>query len=223
MKHRALLVPAALVLVLLATPLFAAAPEQTGKENAAARIAEATAAQTQILTDLLSKLPAQSLPAVQDAILASQHGRETALAAIAKSDNDGAESASQKAGNGKAQLEDAPPSPTTGLTHARETLAASFEKSVATLQDLLGKVPEQAMTHVESAITKMQAQRALALQKLDGLIAGAKPGHETINRPDHPDRPQKPERPEKAERPEVPDRPQLPERAEKPDHPTGKP
>jgi hypothetical protein len=209
--------------MLLATPLFAAAPEQTGKDNAAARIAEATAAQTQILTDLLSKLPAQSLPAVQDAILASQHGRETALAAIAKSDNDGAESASPKAGNGKAQLEDDTPSPTTGLTHARETVAASFEKSVATLQDLLGKVPEQAMTHVESAITKMQAQRALALQKLDGLIAGTKPGHETVNRPDHPDRPQKPERPEKAERPEVPDRPQLPERAEKPDHPTGKP
>jgi hypothetical protein len=223
MKLRAFPVAAVLLLALLATPLFAAAPEQTGKENAAARIAEAAAAQTQILTDLLSKLPAQALPAVQDAILASEHGRETALAAIAKSNNDGTESASQKAGNGKPRVEEDTPSPTIGLTQARETVAASFEKSVATLQDLLGKVPEQAMPHLESAITNMQAQRALVLQKLDGLIAGVKPGHETVNRPDHPDRPQKPERPERAERPEAPDRPQLPERAQKPEHPSGKP
>jgi hypothetical protein len=79
------------------------------------------------------------------------------------------------------------------------------------------------MTHIQAAITKMQAERTLALQKLDGLIAGAKPGHETGTRPDHPDRPQKPEQPERAERPETPDRPQLPERAQKPDHPSGKP
>jgi len=210
--RRTVVSAAALMLSAALLPASAAPSAQTGKENAAARIEEAMAGQTEILTGLLAKLPAQALPAVQDALEASRRGHETALAAL--SGQTGTESTAGKIT--KAREQNSGENATTGLTLAREAVASAFEKSVATLQDLLGKLPEEAVPHVEAALASVQEHRAVALQNLEGLIAVRAPDRATVIRPD---RPQRPDRPERVERPEVIDRPQVPDRPARPDRP----
>lgn len=210
--RKTLVATAALVLSAALLPIFGAPSPQTGKENAAARIEEATANLTEVLTGLLARLPEKAVPAVQKALEASHQGHETALAAL--SGQTGTESTPGKIA--KAREQNRSENATAGLTRAREAVVSAFEKSIATLQDLLGKLPEEAVPHVDAALTRVQEHRAVALQNLEGLIAGGAPDRAAVNRPD---RPQRPDRPERVERPEVIDRPQVPDRPARPERP----
>ena len=57
-------------------------PAVTGNDNAVQRIEAATTRHVDILTGLLSKLPAQAQPAIEKAIAAAQQGHDKAIAAI---------------------------------------------------------------------------------------------------------------------------------------------
>jgi hypothetical protein len=192
-------------------PLLAGAPDQTGKDNAAARIAEAMDRQTQALTALLEKLPAEALPAVQDALNASVQGRNTALAALAGHSGTDTPTSDSTENSESQEGTDT----TGGLTHARDAVGAAFAKSVTTLQNLIAKLPEKAVPHVQAALASVQKGQATALQTLDDLIArgiSARTGSDraSVDRPGRPDRPSRPERI---------DRPTLPERPQRPEHP----
>src|SRR5215831_1489607 len=183
MTIRKLTCCAALLLSVSLAPLLASAPAPTGNDNAAARITAAMDKQTQVLTGLLSKVPAEAVPAVQDAINASTQGRDNALAALAShstsgtstttpattSSSDSAEAGDTEQGTGTQSGTNT--TKTTGLTHARDMVSAAFAKSEAKLQTLITKLPDKAVPHVQAALTNIEANHARTLANLDGLIA----------------------------------------------------
>ncbi|HXH27417.1 MAG TPA: hypothetical protein VNL37_00115 [Candidatus Polarisedimenticolia bacterium] len=203
-------------------------PALTGKDAALQKIDAANARQMEILTRLLSKVPAEAQATIQNAIDAARQGRDVAVAAlsehgapsdIASADDTTERAAEQPAedteGSGEAMQPEV-----TGLERARAAVAAGFEKGQAKLQGLLDRVPDRAASRIQAALDRLDTTRAVALRNLDGLIAG--------ERPDHPmaqeiaDRPERPSRPDRPDRPDLPERPQPPERPERPstpDHP----
>ncbi len=197
-------------------------PAVTGNDNAVQRIEAATARHVDILTALLSKLPAQAQPAIEKAIAAASEGHDKAIAAITAhggaGDDDAAEMASEAdtGTNGHSSKSDV-----TGLERARAAVSAGFAKSTATLQGLLDKVPSEAIPRIQAALDRLDRTRTVALRNLDALIAGGRPDHPA--RQDRADRPEPPSRPDRPDRAERPDRPQVPERPERPqvpDHPS---
>jgi hypothetical protein len=106
--------------------------------------------------------------------------------------------------------EDAPDG-TTGLLHAREQVAASFERSLTHLNEVMAKVPPQAAEKIAAAIARIQANQARTLANLDRVIAGERPA-----KPEHAERPARLER---AERPQKPERVERAERPARPEHP----
>jgi len=197
-------------------------PAVTGNDNAVQRIEAATARHVDILTALLSKLPAQAQPAIEKAIAAASEGHDKAIAAITghggSGDDDSADMASEAdtGTNGHSSKSDV-----TGLERARAAVSAGFAKSTATLQGLLDKVPSEAIPRIQAALDRLDRTRTVALRNLDALIAGGRPDHPA--RQDRADRPEPPSRPDRPDRAERPDRPQVPERPERPqvpDHPS---
>ncbi|HEU4401100.1 MAG TPA: hypothetical protein VFT43_03265 [Candidatus Polarisedimenticolia bacterium] len=218
-KH---LVSTAAAFVLAVLPALAAnatsgKPAVTGQDNAVRRIEAATARQTEILTGLLSKVPAQAQSAIEKAIAAGLEGRDKAIAAITGHDVSGDDD-SKDLTSAAAETPDASGKPeVTGLERARAAVAAGFEKSKTTLQGLLDQVPSQAVSRIEAALARLDGTRTVALQNLDSLIAGQKPDHPAPQ--DRADRPEPPSRPDRPERPERPQAPERPERPQVPDHP----
>jgi hypothetical protein len=194
-------------------PLLAGVHDQTAKDKAAARITEAMDRQTQILTELLGKLPAQALPAVQDALSASTQGRNTALAALAGHSEPEASALDSPE---TPQTPNGPDDTASGLIHARDAVSAAFEKSVTTLEGLISTLPAKAAAHVEAALASVQKGQVTALQTLDNLIAKGIPDRASMNLPS---RPERPSRPEKLDRPQLPERPQRPEHPQAPGRP----
>jgi len=194
-------------------------PAVTGNDNAVQRIDAATTRHVDILTGLLSKLPAQAQPAIEKAIAAAQEGHDKAIAAITghggAADDDSAdmETDADNETNGHSSKPDV-----TGLERAKEAVSAGFAKSTATLQGLLDKVPSGAVSRIQAALARLDSTRMVALKNLDALIAGEKPDHPA--RQDRADRPERPSRPDRPERPERPSVPERPERPQVPDHPS---
>jgi hypothetical protein len=185
-------------------------PATTGRDAAMERIDTATAKQVEILTGLLSKVPQQAQPAIEKAIANAQSGHDAAIAALSKDGGTDGSTDVESTADGKPD--------TTGLQRAREAVAAGFDRSTATLQGLLDKVPSNASSRVEAALERLDSTRTVALRNLDSLIAGQRPEHPAsqghLDRPEHPSRP---DRPEHIERPQIPERP---ERPQVPDHPS---
>jgi hypothetical protein len=196
---------AAFLLSVSLAPLLASAPAQTGNDNAAAHITAAMDKQTQVLTGLLTKLPAQAVPAVQDALNASMQGRDTALAALAAHSGSGTSTSDSVA---NPQSQGSTSGTTGGLTQARDAVSAAFAKSVTTLQNLLTTLPSEAVPHVQAALANVQANQARTLQTLDNLIAKGISDRASVDLSNHPERPN---HPEKIDRPTIPDRPQRPQ------------
>jgi hypothetical protein len=197
------------VLPVLAGEAGSGKPATTGRDSAVERIDSANSKQVEILTGLLTKVPEQARPAIEKAIAAAQSGHDTAIAAITDHDGTASDDGSTE-DTGKPEI--------TGLQRAREAVAAGFDRSTATLQGLLDKVPANASSRIETALERLDSTRTVALRNLDSLIAGQRPDHpvsqDHLDRPDHPSRP---DRPEHIERPQIPERP---ERPQVPDHPT---
>ena len=197
-------------------------PAVTGNDNAVQRIEAATTRHVDILTSLLSKLPAQAQPAIEKAIAAAQQGHDKAIAAItahggaADDDSTEVEPEADNETNGHSSKSDL-----TGLERAKAAVSAGFANSTATLQGLLDKVPTGAVSRIQAALDRLDSTRMVALRNLDALIAGQKPDHPARQeRADRPEAPSRPDRPERAERPERPAVPERPERPEMPDHPS---
>jgi hypothetical protein len=203
-------------------------PVVTGKDNAVQKIEAASARQMEILTGLLSKVPAQAQADVQKAIDAARQGHDRAIAAItgqeAPADLESADDATgddtQEPGEEMDGSGEGTQPEVTGLQRARDAVAAGFEKSTATLQGLLDRVPGQAVARIQAALDRLETTRTVTLRNLDGLIAGERPdhpvAHDAADRPDRPARPERPDRPDRPERPQIPDRPDRPV---VPDHP----
>lgn len=202
------------ILTALVLPVQAQTPAPA---DPGARVSESTVIHTQILTDLIAKVPEKAQGALEKALAASVKGHDAAIAALAK-------------------VGPTAPAPTATeistssvdpakLQRARDRVALSFEKSIQTLQALAAKLPEPALGPTAAALEKVEAQRLVALDNLDLLIAGQRPESRSLDRPflserpagpERPDRPQIPERPEVADRPEPPSRPEVPARPEPP-------
>ncbi len=214
-----------------------ATSQTTGLDNAIAKIQAATTQHVDVLTALLSKVPEKAQAGIQRAIAAAQKGHDTALAALARNeartparmeadDNQSTENESAEAGGrpsvmtGSDDTGQGGKPDTTGLARARDAVSSAFQKSVTTLQGLIGKLPEQAAASVQEALARVQESRAVALQNLDRLISGQRPERAAAtDRPAPPDHPDRADRPERPERPEIPDRPQPPARPERPEPP----
>ena len=197
-------------------------PAVTGNDNAVQRIEAATTRHVDILTGLLSKLPAQAQPGIEKAITAAQQGHDKAIAAItghggaADDDSTEMESEADNETDGHSGKSDV-----TGLERAKAAVSAGFAKSIATLQGLLDKVPSGAVSRIQAALDRLDSTRTVALRNLDSLIAGEKPDHPARqDRADRPEAPSRPDRPDRAERPERPAAPERPERPQVPDHPS---
>ncbi len=209
------------VLLVGAAPAFAddgsGAPSShpTGLQNAIDRIEQATQTHIDVLTDLLTKVPEQAQSGIQRALEAAQKGHDRALAALnAHSDGQGSGLTETESAGATAGVENSGKPSMTGLEKAREAVAAAFEKSVSTLEKVIGQAPEQAVPHLQAALARVQETRAVALQNLDRLLASAGTGRPSSDRPDrggHPDRPDRPDRPERPQPPERPERPQVPD------------
>lgn len=199
-------------------------PSVTGMDNAVKNINAATAKQVDILTGLLAKVPAQAQPAIQKAIDAAHHGHDTAIAAITghagSGDQDSADATStdDTGTDATEPADDAGKPGVTGLERARAAVTAGFENSTTTLQGLLDKVPAQAASRIQAALSRLDTTRTVALNNLDSLIAGQRPEHQVAQ--DHAGRPETPNRPDRPDRPERPQVPVRPERPQVPDHPT---
>jgi hypothetical protein len=214
----------AVAVVLAVVPVMAGdgttgKPTVTGTDKAVQEINAATSKQLEILTGLLSKVPAQAQPGIQKAINAAQQGHASAIAAITGHDGSG--------DNGSQDITTAEHGPTTeaagkpdvtGLERAKAAVSAGFDKSIATLQGLLDTVPDKATSPVGAALNRLDSTRTVALQNLDNLIAGQKPDHQAAL--DHAGRPEAPARPDRPDHPERPQVPVRPERPQVPDHPS---
>jgi hypothetical protein len=210
------LIPAAATALMAVAPALAAdatagKPPVTGTDKAVQQINAATSKHIDILTALLSKVPAQAQAGIQKAIDAAQQGHDTAIAAVTGHTASGDTSAqTATTANDKPEV--------TGLERAKAAVSAGFDKSLATLQGLVGTLPQQAASHVQTAMNNLSSTRTIALQNLDNLIAGQKPDHAAAtDHGGHPDAASRPDRPEHPERPQAPVRP---ERPQVPDHPT---
>jgi hypothetical protein len=114
-KIAKILLLAAAVTSAAVLPIMADQPTATGRENALARVDVGTAKHLEVLNGLLSKVPEHARPAIQKAIEASRHGRDTALAALTKErPHDGEGSATDAS---RPSQEGGKPA-TTGLEHA---------------------------------------------------------------------------------------------------------
>jgi hypothetical protein len=223
MRFIKFLIPAAAAAVLTIVPVMAAGgttgkPAETGADNAVQQINAATTKQVEILTGLLSKVPAQAQAGIQKAIDAAQLGHDTAIAAItghAGSPHD--DSADATSPNESGAPEGTGNPGVTGLERAKEAVSAGFDKSISTLQGLMGTVPQQAASHVETALNRLGSTRTVALRNLDSLIAGQKPDHPATDHAGRPEAQSRPDRPEHPERPQVPAHPKRPQ---VPDHPS---
>ena len=227
MRTSKCLVPTMTVLAFCVLPVLAGdaasgKPAATGKDDAVQGIEAATTKQVEILTGLLSRVPEQAQPAIEKAIAAARAGRDTAIAALTThggAGDDGSAGLTSAGNTGKPDNSGNPQE--AGLERARTAVADGFEKSTTTLQGLLGTVPSETAPKIRLALARIDQARTVALQNLDSLIAGERPGHPTSSahavKPDHPSRP---DRPERAERPERPQTPQRPERPQVPDHPS---
>ncbi len=190
----------------------------TGVQNAIDRIEQATQKHIEVLTDLLSKVPDQAQSGIQRAIEAAQKGHDKALAALnAHLSGQESETAETESPGGTTRSEHGGKPSTTGLERARDAVAAAFDKSVSTLERVIGEAPDQARPRIEAALARVQETRVVALQNLDRLLASERPDRAAAA--DRPDRGGRPDRPERPERPERPQPPERPERPEVPDHP----
>lgn len=216
------ILPVAALVAAGALPVFAddsGPTDQTnGVDNAIARVEAATTRHIDVLTALLAKVPAQAQPGIQKAIEAAQKGHDKALAALMGHESKGSDE-SGPTDNDSVDTPKGSKPDVTGLMRAREAVTAAFQKSVATLEGLLTKVPGQAVASIQEALSRVQEHRSVALQNLDSLIAGQKPTHPTApdraaraDRPERPDRPDRPDRPERPDRPVRPEPPQAPAR-----------
>jgi hypothetical protein len=228
-----LIVPGAAFVALAGLPVLAdgtgTTDETNGVDNAIARIEAATTHHIDVLTALLAKVPAQAQPGIQRAIDAAQDGHDKALAALGRHEakepsepgttGSGSSSTSSTGANSVDTVKGSKPG-VTGLMRARDAVTAAFQKSVSTLQGLIAKVPAQAAASIQEALARVEEHRSAALQNLDNLIAGQKPGHPTApDRPARADRPDRPDRPDRAERPTPPERPVRPEHPQVPARP----
>jgi hypothetical protein len=209
----------ALVAAALAWPATGALAAPDGPADPAAVVDEATLKHTEVLSGLLATLPEEARAGLEKAIAASRKGHDAALAALARAGAAAADGDPESAGSGRMT------SGLRGLERARERVAAGFEKSVATLQGLFDRLPEEATAHVTAALDRVQEHRQAALDNLDRLIAGLRPEGAAALRPDRPDRGGRPEGagrpdlPDRPERPSIPERPAMPERPEAPERP----
>ena len=197
-------------------------PAVTGNDNAVQRIEAATTRHVDILTALLSKVPAHAQPGIEKAIAAAQQGHDKAIAAITDHEEDADDDSTEMESEADNEAEGHSGKPeATGLERAKAAVSAGFANSTATLQGLLDKVPSGAVSRIQAALDRLDSTRAVALRNLDALIAGEKPDHAARqDRADRPEAPSRPDRPERAERPERPAVPERPERPEVPDHPS---
>ena len=242
-----LIVPGAAIIALAGLPVLAdgtgTTDETNGVDNAIARIEAATTHHIDVLTALLARVPAQAQAGIQRAIDAAQDGHDKALAALnrheAKEPSEPSATGSVATTPGSVATTPGSVSTTTGSTaagsvdtvkgskpgvtglmRARDAVTAAFQKSVATLQSLIAKVPAQAAASIQEALNRVEEHRSVALQNLDNLIAGQKPGHPTApDRAARADRPDRPDRPDRAERPTLPERPVRPEHPQVPVRP----
>ena len=214
-----LIVPGAAIVAMAGLPVLAdgtgTTDETNGVDNATARIEAATTHHVDVLTALLAKVPAQAQPGIQRAIDAAQDGHDKALAALNRHEaKEPSEPTATASGSSSTSSTAADSVDVTGLMRARDAVTAAFQKSVSTLQGLIAKVPSQAAASIQAALARVEEHRSVALQNLDNLIAGQKPGHPTA-----PDRPARADRPDRPDRPDRADRPTLPERPVRPEHP----
>ncbi len=221
-----LIVPGAAIVAMAGLPVLAdgtgTTDETNGVDNAITRIEAATTRHIDVLTALLAKVPAQAQPGIQRAIDAAQDGHDKALAALnrheAKEPSEPTATGPASSGTGStgaAPVDTVGSKPdVTGLMRARDAVTAAFQKSVSTLQGLIAKVPSQAAASIQAALARVEEHRSVALQNLNNLIAGQKPGHPTA-----PDPPARADRPDRPDRPDRADRPTLPERPVRPEHP----
>jgi len=214
-----LIVPGAAIVAMAGLPVLAdgtgTTDETNGVDNAIARIEAATTHHVDVLTALLAKVPAQAQPGIQRAIDAAQDGHDKALAALNRHEaKEPSEPTATASGSSSTSSTAADSVDVTGLMRARDAVTAAFQKSVSTLQGLIAKVPSQAAASIQAALARVEEHRSVALQNLDNLIAGQKPGHPTA-----PDRTARADRPDRPDRPDRADRPTLPERPVRPEHP----
>jgi len=214
-----LIVPGAAIVAMAGLPVLAdgtgTTDETNGVDNAIARIEAATTHHVDVLTALLAKVPAQAQPGIQRAIDAAQDGHDKALAALNRHEaKEPSEPTATASGSSSTSSTAADSVDVTGLMRARDAVTAAFQKSVSTLQGLIAKVTSQAAANIQAALARVEEHRSVALQNLDNLIAGQKPGH-----PSAPDRPARADRPDRPDRPDRADRPTLPERPVRPEHP----
>jgi len=221
MRNRTMLTIAGIGLLVASLPALAGS-EEAGQEKAAAQIQAASDHLMTTLSGLPEALPESAQAAIDRALANSARGFETALAALDNGRPDSTAVASDPAAD-SAEKPDV-----TGLEKARASVETAFQTSVDTLTEVAGKVPADVGEKIAAALARVEASRTVALDNLDRLMAGERPGRASLDLPDRPERPTTPDRPERpelpdrpdvAERPDLPDRPDAPERPEVPDRP----
>jgi chromosome segregation ATPase len=105
-----------------------------------------------------------------------------------------------------------------GIDKAIDSIQKSVEKSTAQLQKLLdgGKLPAQAVTHLQAALDSLAKGRTAALEVLNQIKAGEQGGRPEATAAHRPARPAKPEGSQQPDRPSRPQRPEHPEQGGKP-------
>ena len=221
MRKRMMLSIAGIGLLIASVPALAGSGD-AGQEKAAIQIQAASERLMTTLSGLPEALPDGARAAIDKALANSARGFETALAALDKGRPDAASVATHSAADtsGKPDV--------TGLEKARASVETAFQTSADTLTEVAGKVPADVSETILAALARVEANRTVALDNLDLLIAGDRPGRASVDlpdrparptMPDRPERPERPDRPDVAERPDLPDRPDTPERPEVPDRP----
>lgn len=209
MRSRLTLLIVGIGLLVPSVPALAG-PEDAGQDMAAAQIQAASDRLMMTLSELPEALPEGARGAIDRATANSAKGFEAALAALDKGRPDSTSVDTETATDSGEKAD------VTGLGKARMSVETAFQTSVDTLTEVAGRVPADVEEKILAALARVEANRPVALDNLDRLIGGDRPGRASVDLPDRPARPTTPDRPE---RPELPDRPDVPERPELPDRP----
>ena len=204
---------AALACMFLAPTLTGAEPpaEQAGDPQTV--VEQATAGHIEILTGLIEKVPAPAREKVQKAIEASRRGGEKAVEALRRAHASGLDAAASMDGS---QIR--------GLERAIQAVEYAADRATSSLEAAMERVPAPAAEVISAAISRIDANHATLLARLEGLMER---GVSTLHPPARPEapglagvRPPRPEAPTQLARPILPPALVLPER---PPRPEGRP
>ncbi len=161
MSNSGRIVFGAVVVSLAALVAFAGRPvlpaSADPQEDPVARVEGATSGHVDVLASLLAKVPERVQPDLRRALRAARKGHETVVAALEQGlDQPGAQAAGRPGAR--------------GVIRARWAVSSSFRKSIATLRDLNGRVPEESSAGVREALGRVQRHRQVALEGLARLL-----------------------------------------------------